>query len=84
MAMFFFCKDLAPNPVTVKHCLLACTFLCYNLVICVFYTNKMEDGDFDQRLRDLQREYLEFLDDEVSVSNLLQLFLSCGSKFVIM
>nr|XP_032515771.1 DNA replication licensing factor Mcm3 [Danaus plexippus plexippus] len=24
----------------------------------------MEDGDFDQRLRDLQREYLEFLDDE--------------------
>ncbi|GBP89342.1 DNA replication licensing factor Mcm3 [Eumeta japonica] len=23
----------------------------------------MEDGDFDQRLRDLQREYLEFLDD---------------------
>lgn len=26
----------------------------------------MEDGDFDQRLRDLQREYLEFLDDEVS------------------
>lgn len=26
----------------------------------------MEDGDFDQRLRDLQREYLEFLDDEVT------------------
>lgn len=26
----------------------------------------MEDGDFDQRLRDLQREYLEFLDDGVS------------------
>ncbi|XP_022825885.1 DNA replication licensing factor Mcm3 [Spodoptera litura] len=24
----------------------------------------MEEGDFDQRLRDLQREYLEFLDDE--------------------
>ncbi|XP_059054526.1 DNA replication licensing factor Mcm3 [Achroia grisella] len=24
----------------------------------------MEDGDIDQRLRDLQREYLEFLDDE--------------------
>ncbi|XP_073953053.1 DNA replication licensing factor Mcm3-like, partial [Choristoneura fumiferana] len=24
----------------------------------------MEDTDFDQRLRDLQREYLEFLDDE--------------------
>ncbi|XP_034828694.1 DNA replication licensing factor Mcm3 [Maniola hyperantus] len=24
----------------------------------------MEDGDFDQRLRELQREYLEFLDDE--------------------
>ncbi|XP_063387262.1 DNA replication licensing factor Mcm3 [Cydia fagiglandana] len=24
----------------------------------------MEDGEFDQRLRDLQREYLEFLDDE--------------------
>ncbi|XP_063827682.1 DNA replication licensing factor Mcm3 [Ostrinia nubilalis] len=24
----------------------------------------MEDGDFDQRLRDLQRDYLEFLDDE--------------------
>lgn len=30
----------------------------------------MEDGDFDQRLRDLQREYLEFLDDEVSVSSI--------------
>lgn len=27
----------------------------------------MEDGDFDQRLRDLQREYLEFLDDEVTI-----------------
>ncbi|XP_041968023.1 DNA replication licensing factor Mcm3 [Aricia agestis] len=24
----------------------------------------MDEGDFDQRLRDLQREYLEFLDDE--------------------
>lgn len=35
-----------------------------------FYTNKMEDGDFDQRLRDLQREYLEFLDDEVCIPNL--------------
>lgn len=30
----------------------------------------MEEGDFDQRLRDLQREYLEFLDDEVSSSNI--------------
>lgn len=29
----------------------------------------MEDGDFDQRLRDLQREYLEFLDDEVIIFN---------------
>lgn len=36
-----------------------------NLVLSKNHT-KMEDGDFDQRLRDLQREYLEFLDDEVT------------------
>lgn len=39
----------------------------------------MEDGDFDQRLRDLQREYLEFLDDEVSFE--LTLMFSTGYRF---
>lgn len=34
----------------------------------------MEDGDFDQRLRDLQREYLEFLDDEVIIFNVTFLY----------
>ena len=34
----------------------------------------MEDGDFDQRLRDLQREYLEFLDDEVTLGLTLMVF----------
>lgn len=27
------------------------------------------DQDIDQRLRDLQREYLDFLEDEVSCTN---------------
>lgn len=38
----------------------------------------MEEGDFDQRLRDLQREYLEFLDDEVSFELELTLMFSTG------
>lgn len=29
----------------------------------------MENADVDQRLRDLQREYLDFLDDEVCTEN---------------
>lgn len=47
--------------------LLFADFLRFTLNFLKFYISKMEDGDFDQRLRDLQREYLEFLDDEVSV-----------------
>lgn len=32
------------------------------------------DQDIDQRLRDLQREYLDFIDDEVSMVNILMCY----------
>lgn len=38
----------------------------------------MEEGDFDQRLRDLQREYLEFLDDEVSKLSVTMMSNKCS------
>lgn len=41
-------------------------FCLFSIHFEIIFHSKMEDGDFDQRLRDLQREYLEFLDDEVS------------------
>ncbi|XP_050677836.1 DNA replication licensing factor Mcm3 [Leptidea sinapis] len=47
----------------------------------------MEDGDFDQRLRDLQREYLEFLDDEedqgIYMEKVKQMISDKGKRLVV-
>ncbi|CAK1543804.1 unnamed protein product [Leptosia nina] len=47
----------------------------------------MEDGDFDQRLRDLQREYLEFLDDEedqgIYMSRVKQMISEKGKRLIV-
>lgn len=37
--------------------------------------NKMDEQDLDQKLRDIQREYLDFLDDEVNVFQFFKMFL---------